>query len=153
MACTSPSAKSIGRRRPWSARLFASVPEAVKTISSACAPIESAILLRAFSNSFLASTPSVWSAPALPYKESRRISSRCERAEIGVAAAASTYTLFLNQNILYILEYTVFYARSYQLLSPNCHSVHRARCSAYIAHCGRVCHCAQNPLPQARTRT
>src|SRR3989344_5099346 len=108
---------------------------------------------RARSSSFLAFTSSLWSAPALPYKESRRISSRRERAEKGVAAAASAYMRFLNQNILYILEYTVFYARSYQLLPSNFRSIHRARRFAYITHCSRVCHCSENPLAQARTRT
>src|SRR3989344_7011956 len=141
IACTSPSAKSIGRNKPCSARLLASVPDAVKTISSACAPIESAMLLRAFSSSFLASTPSLCSAPALPYKESRRTSSRLERAETGVAAAASAY-MRLFQNILYILEYTVFYGACYQLLPANFFSLYCIRRSAYITHRGRVCHCA-----------
>src|SRR3989338_3383318 len=63
------------------------------------------MLLRAFSNSLLAATPSRCIAPALPYTRRSRTSSRAERFESGVAAAASAYILFLKHIALLYTEW------------------------------------------------
>ena len=51
---------------PKIAKLFASVPELVKIISRGRAPKTRATHARAFSNFFLATTPSVCKPPGLP---------------------------------------------------------------------------------------